>query len=185
MASDNRSLLGRMITAPLRYLWRLAGGTARPTAPRTQPGPRPGTAAKGKRPASAPSAVGRYPGDFQGTVAARYSPALDGRPDPGEIVWTWVPFEEDHTKGKDRPVLLVGRDGRWLLGLMLTSKDHNNGRDAADYVDIGAGPWDPQWRASEVKLDRIIRVDPERVRREGATLDKATFQTVADRLRRG
>ncbi|WP_115790588.1 type II toxin-antitoxin system PemK/MazF family toxin [Arthrobacter silvisoli] len=184
MAPDNSTLFGRIITAPLRYLWRLAGGTARPTAPPPPRRTRPGTAAKGKHPALAPSAVGRYPGDFQGTVAASYSPALDGRPDPGEIVWTWVPFEEDHTNGKDRPVLLVGRDGRWLLGLMLTSKDHNNGRDAADYVDIGAGPWDPQWRASEVKLDRIIRVDPDGVRREGAVLDSATFRMVAARLRR-
>ena len=40
-----------------------------------------------------------------------YSPSLDGDADPGEIVWTWVPFEEDHSQGKDRPVLLVGRDG--------------------------------------------------------------------------
>ena len=46
-----------------------------------------------------------------------YAARPDGRPDPGEIVWTWVPFEEDHTQGKDRPVLLIGRDGRWLLGL--------------------------------------------------------------------
>ena len=31
--------------------------------------------------------------------------------DPGEIVWTWVAYEEDPTQGKDRPVLVVGRDG--------------------------------------------------------------------------
>jgi hypothetical protein len=45
--------------------------------------------------------------------------------DPGEIVWTWVPFEEDHTQGKDRPVLVIGRDAQWLLALPLTSKDHD------------------------------------------------------------
>ncbi len=39
-----------------------------------------------------------------------YSPNLDGRADPGEIVWTWVTYEEDPTRGKDRPVLVVGRD---------------------------------------------------------------------------
>ena len=66
-----------------------------------------------------------YPGDFTGPLAPSYSPKPDGRPDPGEIVWTWVPFEEDHTQGKDRPVLVVGRDGRWLLALQLTSKDHD------------------------------------------------------------
>lgn len=183
------SLFNTLIAGSLRYLRRLAGGNAAP-APSRSSRPRPhrtrtqGTAAKGTRPAPPPSAVGHYPGDFHGPLAPRYSPAPDGRPDPGEIVWTWVPFEEDHTKGKDRPVLLVGHDGPWLLGLMLTSKDHDNGRREDDYVDIGTGPWDPQRRASEVRVDRIVRVDPERVRREGATLDNSTFQLVAERLRR-
>ena len=53
-----------------------------------------------------------------------YSPELDGRADPGEVVWTWVPYEEDPRQGKDRPVLVVGRRGRTMLGLMLSS----NGR---------------------------------------------------------
>ena len=65
-----------------------------------------------------------------------YSPSLDGDADPGEIVWTWVPFEEDHSQGKDRPVLLVGRDGEYLLALMMTSKDHNN-REHADSNYLG------------------------------------------------
>ena len=50
-----------------------------------------------------------------------YAPDLDGRADPGEIVWTWVVYEDDPTKGKDRPVLVVGRDQRTLLGLMLSN----------------------------------------------------------------
>ncbi|MBT2512756.1 type II toxin-antitoxin system PemK/MazF family toxin [Arthrobacter sp. ISL-30] len=127
---------------------------------------------------------GTYPGDFAGRTSVRYSPELDGNPDPGEIVWTWVPFEEDHTQGKDRPVLLVGHDQSWLLGVMLTSKDHDNGHSRnEDYVDIGAGAWDPQRRPSEAKLDRIIRVDPSRVRREGAILDKEHFQVVTRHLK--
>ncbi len=105
-------------------------------------------------------------------MRARYAPRPDGDPDPGEIVWTWVPFEEDHSQGKDRPVLLVGSDGAWLLGVMLTSKDHS--RDAQDearwgryWLDIGSGPWDAKGRDSEVRLDRVVRVDPDAVRREG------------------
>ena len=39
-----------------------------------------------------------------------YAPDLDGRADPGEIVWTWVVYEDDPSRGKDRPVLVVGRD---------------------------------------------------------------------------
>jgi len=73
-------------------------------------------------------------------------------------------------------VLLVGRDGEYLLALMMTSKDHNN-REHADpnYLDIGSGPWDQQGRASEVKLNRVIRVRPDSMRREGAVMPEDTF----------
>ena len=42
-----------------------------------------------------------------GPMRMSYSPQTDGAPDPGEIVWTWVPFEENDGRGKDRPVLVV------------------------------------------------------------------------------
>jgi hypothetical protein len=98
-------------------------------------------------------------------------------------VWGWVPYEEDHSQGKDRPVLLVGRDGEWLLGLMLTSKDHDNGARADDYVDIGTGAWDRQGRPSEVNVDRVIRLNPGSIRREGAVLERARFQEVSQAIR--
>ncbi|MFW0179773.1 type II toxin-antitoxin system PemK/MazF family toxin [Rothia sp. P7208] len=125
----------------------------------------------------------RYPGDYRGPVHFEYSPHLDGEPDPGEVVWTWVPYEEDHTRGKDRPVILIGRDGQYLLALMLTSKDHTNSthRDR-NYMDIGSGSWDKSGRASEVKLDRIIRVSPADMRREGAVMDKTTFNRIHQAL---
>lgn len=125
------------------------------------------------------SAGSDYPGDYRDMINFEYSPSLDGDADPGEIVWTWVPFEEDHSQGKDRPVLLVGRDGEYLLALMMTSKDHNN-REHADsnYLDIGSGPWDPQGRASEVKLNRVIRVRPDAMRREGAIMPEDTFRLI-------
>lgn len=128
-----------------------------------------------------------YPGDFRGPLVPEYSPQPDGRPDPGEVVWTWVPFEEDHSQGKDRPVLLVGRDGPWLLGLQLTSKDHdghpgNDGARGPRWVDIGSGAWDRQRRPSEVRVDRVVRVDPAAIRREGAVLPRDRFATVAAAL---
>ena len=133
---------------------------------------------------SAPASTGAsdgsdYPGDYRDMINFEYSPSLDGDADPGEIVWTWVPFEEDHSQGKDRPVLLVGRDGEYLLALMMTSKDHNN-REHADpnYLDIGSGPWDPQGRASEVKLNRVIRVRPDSMRREGAIMPEDSFRRI-------
>ncbi|MEX3609916.1 type II toxin-antitoxin system PemK/MazF family toxin [Rothia sp. LK2588] len=120
-----------------------------------------------------------YPGDYTGQFAFEYSPIRNGQAEPGEVVWTWVPFEEDYSQGKDRPVLIVGEDGPYLLGLMLTSKDRNN-RFEHDphYVDIGSGSWDRQGRPSEVKLNRVIRVDPTQMRREGSPLDRRTFESV-------
>ena len=64
-----------------------------------------------------------------------YAPDLDGRADPGEIVWTWVVYEDDPTRGKDRPVLVVGRDRRVLLGLMVSSRERH--ADDRDWVGIG------------------------------------------------
>ncbi len=130
-----------------------------------------------------------YPGDFEGRFDIAYSPSLDGKPDPGEVVWAWVPYEEDASRGKDRPVVLVGRDGRWLLGLMLSSKDHD--RDAADearwgrhWMDVGSGAWDSQRRPSEVRLDRVLRLKPKKIRREGAVLDRARFDSVTKAMAR-
>ena len=118
-----------------------------------------------------------------------YAPRRDGRPDPGEIVWAWVPYDEGDGRGKDRPVLIVSRDAGTLIGLMLTSKDHD--RDAADearrgrfWMDIGSGPWDSRGRPSEVRLDRILRLAPDAVRREGAALDRTRFLKVAQEAQR-
>ncbi|MDP9890513.1 type II toxin-antitoxin system PemK/MazF family toxin [Pseudarthrobacter enclensis] len=131
------------------------------------------------------SAGAGYPGDYLGRATVRYAPQPDGDPDPGEVVWAWVPYEEDHSRGKDRPVLLVGRNGPYLLALMMTSRDRIPAGTASDgYVDLGAGGWDKQGRASEVRLDRVLQLRPESIRREGAVLDGTRFEKVAAGLRR-
>ncbi len=114
-----------------------------------------------------------------------YSPDLDGDADPGEIVWTWVAYEDDPSQGKDRPVLVVGRDARAgrpdsVLGLMLSSKDH---RSDANWFPVGSGAWDPQGRPSFVRLDRVLVVDDDGIRREGAILGRPMFDAVANELR--
>ncbi|GAB4902456.1 type II toxin-antitoxin system PemK/MazF family toxin [Mycobacterium avium] len=110
-----------------------------------------------------------------------YAPKLDGRADPGEIVWTWVVYEDDPSRGKDRPVLVVGRDRSTLLGLMVSSQE----RHAAEpeWVGIGSGSWDYEGRPSWVRLDRVLVVPEEGIRREGAILDREVFDVVAARLR--
>lgn len=124
--------------------------------------------------------------------AIEYSPNLDGNADPGEIVWTWVEFEEHGNRtgdsassvggeGKDRPVLVVGREGDRLLGLMLSSQEHR--RDDSNWESIGSGGWDGQQRESFVRLDRVLDVPEAGIRREGAILDRGQFDQVANRLR--
>ncbi len=110
-----------------------------------------------------------------------YAPDLDGQADPGEIVWTWVVFEDDPTRGKDRPVLVVGRDQKTLLGLMLSSQSYHS--DDQTWVAIGTGSWDYEGRPSWVRLDRVLDVPEEGIRREGAILGRAMFDVVAARLR--
>ncbi|MET3420807.1 hypothetical protein BJ973_000019 [Actinoplanes tereljensis] len=111
-----------------------------------------------------------------------YSPNLDGDADPGEVVWTWVPYEEDASQGKDRPVLVVGRKGRRVLGLMLSSQNERDGQH--NWFGLGPGSWDRESRPSWVRLDRVIEVDHTGIRREGAILDRGRFDQVAGKLRK-
>jgi hypothetical protein len=117
-----------------------------------------------------------------------YAPQPDGLPDPGEVVWAWVPYEDDPAQGKDRPVLVIGTEGTALVGLQLSSKDHD--RDAAQeaavgriWMDVGVGGWDTQRRPSEVRLNRPLRLDAAAVRREGAALPRPVFDAVLSAAR--
>ena len=132
------------------------------------------------RPADRSAATVRAPGAPLGRHL-EYAPDLDGRADPGEVVWTWVPFEEDASQGKDRPVLVVGRDGDKLLGLMLSSQAYHE--HDPEWLELGAGAWDGEHRPSWVRLDRVLDVPEDGIRREGAVLDRQRFDRVATRLR--
>ena len=109
-----------------------------------------------------------------GRVTIEYSPEMDGDADPGEVVWTWVPYEDDPTQGKDRPVVIIGRAGSDLAGVPLTSKNHH--RD--DEVPVGTGAWDRSGRPSFAKVDQLLTVDPKAVRREGSALGRRHFDDV-------
>ncbi len=110
-----------------------------------------------------------------------YAPQPDGRADPGEVVWTWVAYENDPARGKDRPVLVVGREDATLLGLMLSSQDERDGQRG--WLALGPGAWDREQRPSWVRLDRVLRVAEDGIRREGAVLDRTRFKRVARALR--
>jgi hypothetical protein len=168
----NLRALADTVRTSLRALQKFTSGAT--SAPGASP-----------RPSARTGEFSAHPADFTGVASISYSPQPDGDPDPGEIVWTWVPYEEDPTRGKDRPVLVIGHNGPYVLGLMLTSKDHDQDRHGrGDYVDIGIGAWDRQSRPSEAKLGRILQISPDSIRREGAVLDRARFELVAEGLRR-
>ena len=98
----------------------------------------------------------------------------DGHADPGEVVWARVPFEEDPTQGKDRPVLIVGRASNGnLVGVQLTSKTHHKGSFP---VEWGSD------KASHLRPERFIQVDLKNYRKEGAYIKKPVFQEIVNSL---
>jgi hypothetical protein len=115
---------------------------------------------------------------------------VDGKlPDPGEVVWAWAPYEEDHGKGKTRPVLLIGYDGDWLLGVYLSSVDHDldakqEAREGRYWAKVGQGAWDSGGRVSFARVDRIIRVNPKTISGRAERLDKSRFDKVAEAIKR-
>ena len=111
-------------------------------------------------------------------ITVSYAPEHDGDADPGEVVWTWVPYEDDPTEGKDRPVLVLGHDGAQLAGVQLSSKDHDGRGDERDWVPVGSGAWDARNRPSFADASRLLRFDPAAVRREGAALSRDRFDAV-------
>jgi len=155
------SVIGRVGSSLRRTFSRATTG-----APKIPPPPhRPPTPPAPTRPTAR-----REPG----RVTIEYSPEPDGHADPGEVVWTWVPYEDDPHQGKDRPVVIIGRAGPNLAGVPLTSKDHH--RD--DEVPVGAGAWDRSGRPSFAKVDQLITVEPTAVRREGSALARGHFDDV-------
>ncbi|MCB1274197.1 MAG: hypothetical protein KDB25_07375 [Leucobacter sp.] len=109
-----------------------------------------------------------------GRLSISYSPRIDGDPDPGEVVWTWVPYVEHNGEGKDRPVLIIARiDDETFAACYLTTKEHRG------FISIGSGGWDSQGRESFLSPDRILRVHRDGMRREGQVLAEDRFARAA------
>lgn len=117
-----------------------------------------------------------------GALRLAYAARPDGRLDAGEVVWGWVPFAEDPTQGKDRPLLILAPApaGR-MYAMKLTSRRPDR---PDDHIAIGSGAWDRAGRPSWVDIDQIYTVPPAAVRREGAAVDAATYHAVAAELSR-
>lgn len=186
---------------------RGAGGEARSTGRRSTPARREGGELTDGRAAGGSAAARSAVRDaavledrgVPSPVTMTYAPHPDEIPDPGEVVWAWVHYEESLEQGKDRPVLVIaledaadgGADGSGptLVALMLTSKDRVGSGDTSRdehgnlWVDVGTGDWDSQGRASEVRADRLLRIAPGAVRRADGRLPAEAFERVAAAVR--
>lgn len=103
-----------------------------------------------------------------------YAPGRDGSPDPGEVVWTWVPYVENDGRGKDRPVLIIARVGAdaWAA-CYLSTKQHRG------FISLGSGSWDSKGRESFLSPERVLRVTEAGMRREAAEVEQRVFELAA------
>ncbi len=163
---------------------RTADGSSRPTG--TRPRASTGTPPRGGgRPASreaagtAASVIEVALPDARGLRLA-YEPRPGTDPDPGEIVWAWVPYAEDAARGKDRPLLVLAHaEGDRSWAMKLTSKPHDGERD---HIPLGTGDWDRERRPSWLDVDQIYLVPTSGIRRTAGALDRATYRRVAQSL---
>lgn len=161
-------------TRLLSALGRMLRPTARTSAPPARSGGEPGSPGH--------TATVAVPAPRAGALVLEYAPERDGDPDAGEIVWTWVPYDENDGRGKDRPVLVIARHGTdRVYAVRLTSKPHGGDRD---FLALGSGGWDAGGRESWVDIEQVYSVHVRGMRREAAALDLDRFTRVADALGR-
>lgn len=131
---------------------------------------------------SGPTATVEVAPPGRGALRITYAPDHDGDPDAGEIVWTWVPYEENDGRGKDRPLLVIARQSaERVYAVRLTSRSHDGDRD---FLALGTGEWDSQGRPSWLDIDQLYSVHRDGMRREASALDLERFVRVADALHR-
>ncbi len=121
--------------------------------------------------------------EFTGDFLVSYAPHPGPTPDPGEVVWVWVPYEEDHAQGKTRPVLLLGRQGKDFISVFFSSVDHDldeaqEAHEGRYWVKVGRGSWDRQGRVSYAQVDRLLRTPPQAIDGRAEVLDRPRFDAV-------
>lgn len=117
-----------------------------------------------------------------GAPRISYEPAQGGDAGAGDVAWMWVPYDERDGRGKDRPVVVIGRAGdSHDYAVRLPSKSHDGDRD---FLSIGAGSWDSPGRESWVDVDQNYPVLVRGLRSEAAVLYRKRFATFATALSR-
>lgn len=147
-------------------IWRQARGGAAGHAP-VEVDASPGQIGAGATRDLTPNEIAR--------LTPAYAPQLDGEPDPGEVVWTWVPYVENDGRGKDRPVLIIARvDGESWAACYLSTKQHRG------FVSVGSGSWDSKGRESFLSPERVLRVTDSGMRRESTGIGRDRFERAVE-----
>ena len=159
------------LVAGARLLGKNGGtGPRRGAQKRPLPGPHGGAERPVALGQNGPAATRDLSPDEIRQLKLGYSPKPDGIVDPGEVVWTWVPYAENNGQGKDRPVLIIARiDAQTTAGCYLSTKEHRG------FVPVGTGGWDRSGRESFLAPSRVLRVHDSGVRREGEVLRRETY----------
>ncbi|MER0069826.1 type II toxin-antitoxin system PemK/MazF family toxin [Corynebacterium sp. KPL2850] len=110
-----------------------------------------------------------------------FSPDMDGQADSGEVVWVWTPSEGKQSPPRERAILVVGRTRTTVTGLLISANPEHALDDA--WLEIGCGEWDASGRNCWVRLDRLLEVSEEQVRRQGILFPERRFERIANRLR--
>ena len=104
---------------------------------------------------------------------------MDGQADPGEVVWVHSPHKK--SDGHERAIVILGHHERHIRGLLISTNDEHSTDN--NWLEIGAGGWDPHGHPAWVRLDKIIEVPDHMIRRKGTVLPRRRFERIATRLR--
>ncbi|MDY3126576.1 MAG: type II toxin-antitoxin system PemK/MazF family toxin [Corynebacterium sp.] len=110
-----------------------------------------------------------------------FAPDMDGAADSGEVVWVWAPTDGTNAPPSERAILVVGRTRTTVLGLLISPNPVHADEDT--WLEIGSGEWDESGRQCWIRLDRVLEVSEEQVRRQGILFPPRRFERIANNLR--
>ncbi|MBG6122114.1 type II toxin-antitoxin system PemK/MazF family toxin [Corynebacterium aquatimens] len=107
-----------------------------------------------------------------------YAPDMDGQAESGEVVWFSPPTDPP----QERSMLVVGRDRHEVLGLLISANENHT--DDEDWLPIGSGEWQASGTPCWVRLDKVLSIPEDNVRRRGTLFPPRRFERIADSLRK-
>lgn len=110
-----------------------------------------------------------------------FAPDLDGQADSGEVVWVWAPTDGANSPPHERAILVIGRNRSTLMGLLISPNPQHDEEEW--WLEIGSGEWDESGRQCWLRLDRVLEVSEEQVRRQGILFPQRRFERLANRMR--